>query len=389
MIRHLFVIFLVLFSVMGTAQELSQYSAIRVQKAHQLAQNDQVKEAITELEQIDTSRAYDQAFIARMLGVFLWQDGQVDAAIGQLTKAVASGLLQDEQAWTTQRMLADLHLSQQNYQLALKHYYPLVKSAAEKTPIEDLWLRIAQSHYQLEQWNKVIPAANHYLKASASDRIQPLSLILGAQLQLKQWSQAIPTLKQLIALQPEKLNWWRQLTGLQMRVGQDKEALDTLSLAKLNQLALTENDRRILAQLYAKRGVPERAALEISELENAYSDVKLLAEQAVYWQSAKEWNKAIELWMLAAQLDKDYHWNAAQLMVQQGQYQQALPVLNKVEGHKEQVALAKTRVLFKLNRVEDALIEAKRAEQIEPSPQAKSWIRYLTQVRKMADSSSS
>lgn len=389
MIRHLFVIFLVLFSVMGTAQELSQYSAIRVQKAHQLAQNDQVKEAITELEQIDTSRAYDQAFIARMLGVFLWQDGQVDAAIGQLTKAVASGLLQDEQAWTTQRMLADLHLSQQNYQLALKHYYPLVKSAAEKTPIEDLWLRIAQSHYQLEQWNKVIPAANHYLNASASDRIQPLSLILGAQLQLKQWSQAIPTLKQLIALQPEKLNWWRQLAGLQMRVGQDKEALDTLSLAKLNQLALTENDRRILAQLYAKRGVPERAALEISELENAYSDVKLLAEQAVYWQSAKEWNKAIEVWMLAAQLDKDYHWNAAQLMVQQGQYQQALPVLNKVEGHKEQVALAKTRVLFKLNRVEDALIEAKRAEQIEPSPQAKSWIRYLTQVRKMADSSSS
>ncbi|MEF1282531.1 BTAD domain-containing putative transcriptional regulator [Vibrio sp. M250220] len=389
MIRHLFVVFLVLFSVKGTAQELSQYSAIRVQKAHQLAQNDQLKEAINELQQIDTSRAYDQAFIARMQGVFLWQDGQVDAAIGQLTKAVMSGLLQDEQAWKTQKILADLHLSQQNYQLALKHYYSLVKSAAEKTPIEDVWLRIAQSHYQLEQWNKVIPAANHYLKASVSDRIQPLSLILGAQLQLKQWSQAIPTLKQLIALQPEKLNWWRQLASLQMRVGQDKEALDTLSLAKLNQLALTENDRRILAQLYAKRGVPERAALEISELENASIDVKLLAEQAVYWQLAKEWNKAIEVWMQAAQLDKDYHWNVAQLMVQQGYYQQALPVLNKVEGHKEQVALAKTRVLFKLNRVEDALIEAKRAEQIEPSSQAKSWIRYLTQVRKMADSPSS
>lgn len=174
-----------------------------------------------------------------------------------------------------------------------------------------------------------------------------------------------------------------------MRVGQDKEALDTLSLAKLNQLALTQNDRRILAQLYAKRGVPERAALEISELENASSDVKLLVEQAVYWQSAKEWSKAIEVWRQAAQLDKDYHWNVAQLMVQQGHYQQALPVLNKVEGHKEQVALAKTRVLFKLNRVEDALIEAKRAEQIEPSSQAKSWIRYLTQVRKMADSPSS
>ena len=388
MIRQTIALMLMLISTASFSQELSQYSAVRVQKAHQLAQDEKLKQAISELKQIDTSRAYDQAFIARMLGVYLWQDDQPQAAIKQLNQAVTSGLLQDEQAWITERMLADLYLNQQNFEQAIKHYYQLIKTAPETQSADDLWLRIAQAHYQIEQWSKVIPAADRYLKLVNKEPLQPLSLKLGAQLQLKQWSKAIPTLKQLIALQPDKVNWWRQLAGLQIRVGRDKDALDTLSLAKINKLDLTQNDRRMLAQLYAKRGVPERAALEISQLDGAESNVQLLSEQAIYWQSAKEWDKAIEIWQRAAQLDKKYRWNLAQLLVQQGEYSSALPVLNKVEGRGEQVALAKTRVLFKLNRIEEALIEAKRADQINSSGQAQSWIRYLTQIRKMDDTSS-
>lgn len=388
MIRQIIALMLMLVSTASFSQELSQYSAVRVQKAHQLAQDEKLKQAISELKQIDTSRAYDQAFIARMLGVYLWQDDQPQAAIKQLNQAVTSGLLQDEQAWITERMLADLYLNQQNFEQAIKHYYQLIKTAPETQSADDLWLRIAQAHYQIEQWSKVIPAADRYLKLVNKEPLQPLSLKLGAQLQLKQWSKAIPTLKQLIALQPDKVNWWRQLAGLQIRVGRDKDALDTLSLAKINKLDLTQNDRRMLAQLYAKRGVPERAALEISQLDGAESNVQLLSEQAIYWQSAKEWDKAIEIWQRTAQLDKKYRWNLAQLLVQQGEYSSALPVLNKVEGRGEQVALAKTRVLFKLNRIEEALIEAKRADQINSSGQAQSWIRYLTQIRKMDDTSS-
>lgn len=388
MIRQTIALMLMLVSTASFSQELSQYSAVRVQKAHQLAQNEKLKQAISELKQIDTSRAYDQAFIARMLGVYLWQDDQPQAAIKQLNQAVSSGLLQDEQAWITERMLADLYLNQQNFEQAIKHYYQLIKTAPETQSADDIWLRIAQAHYQIEQWSKVIPATDRYLKLVNKEPLQPLSLKLGAQLQLKQWSKAIPTLKQLIALQPDKVNWWRQLAGLQIRVGRDKDALDTLSLAKINKLDLTQNDRRMLAQLYAKRGIPERAALEISQLDGAESNVQLLSEQAIYWQSAKEWDKAIEIWQRTAQLDKKYRWNLAQLLVQQGDYSSALPVLNKVEGRGEQVALAKTRVLFKLNRIEEALIEAKRADQINSSGQAQSWIRYLTQIRKMDDTSS-
>ena len=389
MIKRLLLVSLILASGTSFAQELSQYTATRVQKAHELAQEEQVKQAITMLREIDTSREYDQAFVARMLGVFYWQDGKPKQAIKQLEKAVTSGLLQDEQGWITERMLADLYLNEQQFERALKHYYVLQKSVPSTQKADDIWLRIAQSHYQLEQWSKVIPAANEYLKVSTESPLQPLSLKLGAQLQLKKWKEAIPTLELLIALQPEKINWWRQLVGLQLRIGKERDALDTLSLAKLNKLEPSQSDRRLLVQLYAKRGVPERAAIEISELDGADTDVQLLSEQATYWQLAKEWDKALDVWKLAAKLDSKFHWNVAQLMVQQGYYRTALSVLAKVKGRKADVALAKTRAFYKLDQLDKALIEAKRANNVEPSAQSKSWIKYLTQLRQAKDQTAS
>jgi hypothetical protein len=384
MMKRLALIALLLASPLTAAQELTQYTAVRVQKANELAQEEQLKEAITLLKEIDTSRGYDKAFVARMLAVFYWQDGNTKQAILKMEYAVESGLLRDEQAWISQRMLADLYLNDQQFAKALKHYYQLVKSVPETQKAQDLWLRIAQSHYQLEQWDKVVPAVDKYLKVEKKEILQPLSLKLGAQLELKRWSAAIPTLELLISIQPEKLSWWRQLVGLQMKVGKDKEALDTLALAKINGLPLSQSDRRMLAQMYAKRGIPERAAIEISELDDAQTDVQLLSEQATYWQLAKEWDKSLSIWKLAAKKDAKYNWSVAQLMVQQGYYKDSLSVLDKVKGREADVALAKTRALYKLNLLEKALVQAKRANNIEPSSQAKSWIKYLSQLRAAA-----
>ncbi|MCG9683008.1 hypothetical protein L1D31_10525 [Vibrio sp. Isolate23] len=384
MMKRFVLTVLLLASPMLLAQELTQYTAVRVQKANELAQQEQLKEAIAVLKDIETSRDYDKAFVARMLAVFYWQDGNTKQAISKMEYAVESGLLRDEQAWVSQRMLADLYLNDQKFAKALEHYYPLVKSVPETQKAQDLWLRIAQSHYQLSQWEKVVSAADQYMKVEKKRLLQSLSLKLGAQLELKRWSAAIPTLEQMITIQPDKLSWWRQLVGLQMRIGKDKEALDTLALAKLNDLPLSQSDRRMLAQMYAKRGIPEKAAIEISELDEADTDVQLLSEQATYWQLAKEWDKSLSIWKLAAKKDAKYHWSVAQLMVQQGYYKDSLSVLDKVKGRDADVALAKTRALYKLNQLDKALVQAKRANNIEPSSQAKSWIKYLSQLREVS-----
>ncbi|WP_406733297.1 hypothetical protein RJD39_04070 [Vibrio scophthalmi] len=366
----------------ANAAELSQYTAIRVQKANQLAQDEKFAEAIQALRKIETSKSYDQAFVARMLGVFYWQDGQTKPAIKQLKLAVESKKLEDEQAWVTEKMLADLLLSDQQFSASLPHYYQLAKQVPESQTEDQIWLRIAQAHYQIEQWKAVIPAIDKYRRFQAKDELQPLSLKLGAQLQLKRWNDAIPTLEKLVSLQPDNVNWWRQLVSLQLQQGQNKQALSSLALAKGQGVALSQQDRVLLAQLYAQRGIPERAAIELSQLEEAATDLDLIVSQASYWQQAREWQKATKQWQLAAKQAAKYHWNVAQLLVQEGQYQQALTVLDRVQGRKADVALAKTRAYYKLNQLEQALIHAKQADNIEPSSQSKSWIKYLSQLRR-------
>ncbi|WMN66782.1 tetratricopeptide repeat protein [Vibrio parahaemolyticus] len=371
------------------AQELSQYTASRVQRAHSLAQEEKLKEAISTLESLDLSRGYDQAFVARMLGIFYWQNEQVKPAIKQLDFAVSSGLLQDEQAWQTRKMLADILLNEQQFAKALPHYYELSKAAPKNQKAHEVWLRIAQSHYQLSQWNKVLSAMGRYEKFGQPDELGPLSIKLSSELELKKWQPAIVTIKRLIAIEPERVEWWRQLVALHLRVDDSKRALDSMALAKLQGVVLSQDDFKLLAQLYAKRGIPERAALIMEQLEDLNVDSQLKAQQATYWQMAKEWDKSIDSWRIAAKLDSKYYWNYSQLLVQQGHYQQALAALDKVKGRNADVALIKTRAYYKLNRLDDALANAKRANEIKPSNQAKSWVKYLTQRRKAEATQSS
>lgn len=371
------------------AQELSQYTASRVQRAHSLAQEEKLKEAISTLESLDLSRGYDQAFVARMLGIFYWQNEQVKPAIKQLDFAVSSGLLQDEQAWQTRKMLADILLNEQQFAKALPHYYELSKAVPKNQKAHEVWLRIAQSHYQLSQWNKVLSAMGRYEKFGQPDELGPLSIKLSSELELKKWQPAIVTIKRLIAIEPERVEWWRQLVALHLRVDDSKRALDSMALAKLQGVALSQDDFKLLAQLYAKRGIPERAALIMEQLEDLNVDSQLKAQQATYWQMAKEWDKSIDSWRVAAKLDSKYYWNYSQLLVQQGHYQQALVALDKVKGRNADVALIKTRAYYKLNRLDDALANAKRANEIKPSNQAKSWVKYLTQRRKAEATQSS
>ncbi|EIO5096465.1 tetratricopeptide repeat protein [Vibrio parahaemolyticus] len=371
------------------AQELSQYTASRVQRAHSLAQEEKLKEAISTLESLDLSRGYDQAFVARMLGIFYWQNEQVKPAIKQLDFAVSSGLLQDEQAWQTRKMLADILLNEQQFAKALPHYYELSKAVPKNQKAHEVWLRIAQSHYQLSQWNKVLSAMGRYEKFGQPDELGPLSIKLSSELELKKWQPAIVTIKRLIAIEPERVEWWRQLVALHLRVDDSKRALDVMALAKLQGVALSQDDFKLLAQLYAKRGIPERAALIMEQLEDLNVDSQLKAQQATYWQMAKEWNKSIDSWRIAAKLDSKYYWNYSQLLVQEGHYQQALAALDKVKGRNADVALIKTRAYYKLNRLDDALANAKRANEIKPSNQAKSWVKYLTQRRKAEATQSS
>ncbi|WP_394134721.1 tetratricopeptide repeat protein [Aliivibrio fischeri] len=380
---------LVAWAVNVHSAELSKYTANKVQRAQSLQQQEKLNEAIEVLGGVNTSKAYDKAFVARMLGVFYWENNQKSLAIKNLDYAVSSGELKDTQAWVTERMLADLLLMEQQYKKALPHYYQLVKSLPKNEKGNELWLRIAQIHYQLTEFTSTLKAIQRYESYRQPDSLTPLSLKFGSQVQLKQWKSVIPTLERLIVLEPEKLTWWRQLVTAHLQLHQTKQALSVLVLADRKGLPLPEQDIMLLAQLYAKQGIPEQAAITLKRLSKANTDVDLLVEQAVYWQQAKEWQQSILYWGKAAKVSPRYYWQEAQLLLQQKEYQLALASLAKVKDPKKKqaVLLAQAKAYYKLNRIEESLIKAKKANDITSTNETKGWVNYLSNLRKVSEDS--
>ncbi|MGF1762900.1 tetratricopeptide repeat protein [Aliivibrio kagoshimensis] len=384
------------------AQQLNRYTALKVQQATVLQQQDKLEQAITILTEHKPSSKYDQAFVGRVLGVYLWRDNKPNEAIIALENAISLHALSVESQWKTQRMLADILFSEQQYKRSIGHYQQLTassfeskgkdKNAKQQQKNNEIFLRIATANYQLQRWTETLSTLNKYQPADRNDQLQVLKLTVVAQLNVKHWQSAERTLAMLINMEPNEPNWWRQQVAVQFQLKRSSEALITYSLAKQQGVAFRVSDYKALSQLYAQQKMPERAARISDEMMQAFPTTRTeqqLIYLATYWQQAKEWNRAIKVWTELNSINAKHSWPLAKLQLQQGNYQSSLNTLTsaKTYADPQQFALVHIRVLYKLHQYEKALLAAKRFNEQFPSESAKSWVTYLQNKQHLLNTS--
>jgi tetratricopeptide (TPR) repeat protein len=374
---------------LDVTNRLSSNIIARIVNAQQQAQGGKVEQAITILRSIKTSRPFDRAYLQRLLGIYYWQIGETIQAIEHLSDAVTSNQLTPSEQNDSRRMLADLLALNHQYPQALVHYYHFVTQLKPMQSDQQLstWQRISQIEYQLRHWEKVLDAVSQIEQLNAPSSVTTLSIKLDAQWQLNRFNQTIVTLKQLIALQPNQSKWWFQLANAELKKGTPQAALSTLQLAKLAGVEFSQPQLIRLAQLYAKQGIPERAARLLASIPD--QNKELIVLQANYWQQAKEWQHAIDMWSLAAHNDAHYFWNIALLQFQIGQYIKTLTSLENLSQtpaeallSTQNITLMKIRTLYKLQQWDEALIQAQQLNKTDPSLETEHWIRYLTLLKK-------
>jgi tetratricopeptide (TPR) repeat protein len=371
----------------AASPELAMRTAAQVSKAYELEQQDKLSEAIGILESIKSNARYDKAYIARMLGIYYWQSEQPSKAIDQLQFAVETGAFKDEQGWQTERMLAELMLSQNMPKQALPHFNHLIQQAEankiSKQQLAEVWLNKARAYYLLQQWKPLLTAIMQHQKLDNTPRLQPLSLQLTAEIHLSRLNSAILTTQKLLTLQPENMTWWQQLSSLYMQTQQYKLALATLVSAERAGFEIPDNLQLSKAQLYSQQGIPERAALTYAELQMDDKDIETMVNQARHWQMAREWSKAQTAWSAVANLNNKYYENVSLLALQQGQYQEALTAINKAtELSKHNKQLLKIRAYAGQRNYLQAKQLAEVTHREKPTKQTADWLIYLEQMTK-------
>ncbi|NVD06733.1 tetratricopeptide repeat protein [Vibrio sp. JPW-9-11-11] len=359
-----------------SAQGNSAYLVNTLKQVELMTQHQENEQALALLESVTVSRNSDKAQLARWLGALYWQQGRHQDAIHSLKQALATQALLSAQTREVQRMLADLYLLEQDYQTSLNYYYPLTQHERDSSERQQLWQRIAYAHYQQGEWQATIDSAQHSLDEHPKTPGKVLQLRLGGELNLKRWQSAIDTLNQLVELQPQQAKWWRKLSSVYLAQGDHRGAMNTLSLAKLIQVELEPSDLSLLARLYAQQGLPELAAKQLVDQDDG--SLQRLVQLANYWQWAKEWDKAQQVWIEIASEEPEYYWQVAQLQLLEKEYQAALVSLGKIPKPSAKIMLTEAQIYSKLEQWPQATEAAKRAMQLEPSKEAKRWLDFLT-----------
>lgn len=375
----------------SSAAGVTPYTGKKLTQASELAQNDHLDKAIRVLSTYDPKADYDKAFVHRVLAIYYWQAEQPKSSISALRTSVGLKVLEPKVQWQANRMLGDILYSEQDFANAAKEYrntlaVKYTPSNADKTQFKkdtnEVYFRLAAAYYQQQQWAQVRRSIVKYQAPDAQKRLQALRMQVIAELRLKKWGNAEGTLSNLIRLEPNNKAWWQQQISTQLQQHKNQSALETYSLAKKQNLEFTANDYKSLSQLYAQNKIPERGARILQEMFNAYPKSKTIDNQkaqAYYYQMAREWPQAINSWEALAKRNAQYYWPLTQLYIQQKEYNKANQVIDRAQPYakKADFGLAKIQLLYRLDKYNDALAEAKRLNEVLPSASAQTWIVFL------------
>lgn len=306
----------------------------KVQKAFESYSADDIKGALDILLDIDASKDYDKAYVARMVAVMYATLGNNDRkTIEYLKKAIGPDILNEADQSESLKLLGDMQMQTKDYKGALKTYYAWMKFSGKSDG--QTYIKIANAYYSLKQLDKVIAPANKAIAAFGDKPNQnPYILKITSYYERKMYKKAVGVLETVIQHFPENKQWWTQLPMFYLLIEDYDKAVQTLDLAyKLGHLD-SESQIKTLASLYSQSESPYKAA-KLLEKHIASGlvkrDDKNISTLANSWHSAQHIDKAANYYgELAKMTNSAKHYRKQGMLLKQDeQFAKAIVALNK------------------------------------------------------------
>lgn len=362
----------------------------RIMSAFELySEQEDIKGAIAELEAVEPREAFDQAYVDRFLGNLYAADDRIKDAYARTTRAADADVLGWSDQASALKLAADLSLQVEDYRAALKYYEKWLQFTGEYNP--DVFLRIANSFYELKQFEKVIRPADLAIQYYEEPNKNPYVLKVASYYERKMYSDAIDVLEAGLAVIPGEKNWWNQLGMIYMLEEKLDKALQTLEIAYLAGYFDKESQFKALVQLYSNNGIPyDSARLMVKHLNSG--DIEKTARNyqnaANNFEMAREYSRAAEMYALAAELTDDredradYYRRKGTAHLRAEEYPQAaqayLQALDQGYDEPGKIYMSLTEAYFYQNKFSDALKYVKEAQKYEGERRnARSWESYI------------
>jgi tetratricopeptide (TPR) repeat protein len=292
-----------------------------------------VDNALALLLDIRAKKEYDVAFLNRFIGVMYAQKGNEKKSLEYLIKAVEPDILNEDEHAESLKLIGDLQMQVEGYKEALIAYDNWMDFTGKSDA--NVWMKIAQAHLALKQYDKVVVPADNAI-AALGDKVNqnPFVLKLNSYYERKMFKKCVEVLETAVQVLPDVKLFWTQLGSFYAMIEDYPKSLSTMDLAYKKGFLEKESQIKMLANLYAQSEIPHKAAVLLeTSIDSGLvkRDDKNLFTLANSWHAAQHIDKAASYYgELAKMTNLSKHYSKQGMLLNQDeQYAKAIVALKK------------------------------------------------------------
>ena len=367
----------------------------RLSVIHELMGKGKYSDALARLSALEqqTLNAYERALTYQTYGFVHTQQGDYVRAIPYFERSLGLDSLPNVAQQGMLYSLAGLYTTQGEFEKSIDILTTWFKY--EKDPKADAHILMASNYAELGRHSEALPYVRQAISTTDTPEESWYQLELAIYFEQRQYESAVGVLKKLVAMQPDKANYWDTLSGAYQELGQDQDALAAMMLAYRNGLVTTENKLLNIVRMHLFLDLPFQAG-EILEQELAAGRIPDSRENLELllgaWSGAREFDKAIDIINRVARMTDsgEYYIEMAKLYAEKNRWQAVVDAagqaigkgnLRKPGGAYLLMGMAYAE-LGEFQKALDALEQARRFD--ESSHQAEGWIDYVNDRRQIA-----
>lgn len=206
-------------------------------------------------------QSYERALINQLYGNFYAVQGSYESAIDKYERSLKFRNMPLVTALSVRKNLAQCYFALSNYEKTievLKAYMELADKRGQLYPPKDL-IMLGISYFQTEQFNEAYFAFNKGNERSTEYKEDWLNYELAVAIKLKKYAEALNVAQLLIFVNPDKKEYWKQISGLYYTINNENESLAGLELAYENKTLSNEKEFLDLARYYLYKDLPQKA----------------------------------------------------------------------------------------------------------------------------------
>jgi tetratricopeptide (TPR) repeat protein len=316
------------------AGDMSEATYADTQEAMELLSKQKFNEAIEKLTKIaDKGSDYEKAVVNYNLGFAYSSKNDTPSAVKAFAKALSFKALPRSQSEQLQFNLGQLYIVTGQHDEGIKTLQDYIANACGKIPAE-AHIFLANALAERKRYAEALPQIDLALSKSKEPKETWLQMKLAIAYEMKDYKSCADSLVGLIALLPNKPEYWRQLSSMFYEMKQDAEAVAALALAERQGFVEKPNEIKNLYSIYMVMELPFKAGLLMQsaiEKNKVPGDETNLSSLADAWINAREVSRAeTVLKKLASIAEKgDYYFKLGAMYGDDERWQESEEMLRK------------------------------------------------------------